>query len=257
MSASQAPGDIVTERNNTLAIIRLCRPPHNFFDLAMIQAIADAVERNDADEGVRVTILEAEGRNFCAGADFTRPLPAGEGPKAVYDQAARIFGRRKPMVASIDGAAVGGGLGLALAADFRILGERARLHANFSAIGLYPGFALTATLPALIGAQSTADLLLSSRRVLGEEAVSLGLADRLVPSDQLSDAARNFGRSIAQNAPLSLLAIRAELPLVREADARKAMAREVQCQTDLMATADFREGVRAAAERRTPAFIGA
>jgi hypothetical protein len=161
---------LVTTRDGAVAIVRLARPPHNFFDAALLAGLADVLTANDADPSVRVTLLTAEGRSFCAGADFSRAAAGIEGARAVYVQAARLFARAKPLVAAVGGPAVGGGLGLALVADFRVVSSAARFHANFAAIGLHPGFAITATLPALVGAQRARDLLTTARRVGGEEA---------------------------------------------------------------------------------------
>lgn len=247
---------IAVARDGRVATIRLSRPPHNFFDVGMIRAIADVVEANDCDQDVLVTLLTAEGRNFCAGADFTKPLAEGSGPAEVYGQAARIFSRRKPLVAAVRGGAIGGGLGLALAADFRVVTPASRFHANFASIGLYPGFAITATLPALVGAQRASDLLLTARRVDGEEAFRLGLADRLVDADTLDESALDFCQSIAANAPLALSNIRGALRRVDEQQARAAMAQEIEQQNKLFDTEDFKEGIRASVERRPPVFVG-
>lgn len=247
---------ITVTRDGGVSIIRLARPPHNFFDVGMIRSIADVVLANDTDAGVLVTLMAAEGRNFCAGADFTRPLAEGSGPKEVYGEAARIFSRSKPLVAAVRGGAVGGGLGLALTADFRVVSPSSKFHANFAAIGLHPGFAITASLPALVGDQYASDLLLTGRRVEGEEAVRIGLADRLVVDDEIDAGALALCRTIASNAPLALATIRHALRRVGEDQARAAMARELADQAVLMDTADFKEGIRASVERRAPAFVG-
>lgn len=247
---------IAVSQEGRVATIRLSRPPHNFFDVEMIGAIADVVEANDRDPGILVTLLSAEGKNFCAGADFTRPLAEGSGPAEVYGQAARIFSRRKPLVAGVRGSAIGGGFGLALVADFRVVSLTSRFHANFANIGLHPGFAITATLPALIGAQRASDLLLTARRVDGEEAMQIGLADRLVDAETLDERALEFCQGIAANAPMALASIRGAMQRIDEQQARAAMARELEQQGRLFDTQDFKEGIRASVERRAPVFVG-
>jgi 2-(1,2-epoxy-1,2-dihydrophenyl)acetyl-CoA isomerase len=247
---------LVTTRDGAVAIVRLARPPHNFFDAALLAGLADVLTANDADPSVRVTLLTAEGRSFCAGADFSRAAAGIEGARAVYVQAARLFARAKPLVAAVGGPAVGGGLGLALVADFRVVSSAARFHANFAAIGLHPGFAITATLPALVGAQRARDLLTTARRVGGEEAATIGLADRLAPAEALDEVALALARDIAANAPLALAAIARALPRIDAATAAAAMAAELDEQAALFATADFHEGVRATSERRPPVFEG-
>ena len=155
--------DLVLGREGKVATIELARPPHNFFDIELLRDIADALDANDTDPTVVVTLLCAQGRSFCAGADFSAGGGDREGARLLYEQAARIFDRKKLLVAAVGGPAVGGGLGLAVAADFRVASPAARFHANFSALGLHPGFALTATLPELIGFQKARELMMTAR----------------------------------------------------------------------------------------------
>ncbi|MBP5058834.1 enoyl-CoA hydratase/isomerase family protein [Pseudomonas chlororaphis] len=243
-------------REGRVATIRIARPPHNFFDLDLLQGIADAIAEADADDSVVVTLLSAEGRSFCAGADFTRNQGDASNASVLYRQAARIFDRRKLLIAAVGGPAVGGGLGLALAADFRVASPDARFHANFAALGLHPGFALTATLPALVGEQRARDLLMTARRVRGEEALTIGLVDRLAAPQSLDLEAMMFAQEIAANAPLALAAIRAALPRIDVEAAYRAMTCELAEQVRLFVTHDFREGVAASAARRAPVFLG-
>lgn len=247
---------LLIDRDGPVATIHMARPPHNFFDEDVLRGIADALSASDEDPSIRVTLLTAEGRSFCAGADFSRAAGGTDGAREIYTQAARLFDRAKPLVAAIGGPAVGGGLGLALAADFRVVSAEARLHANFAAIGLHPGFALTVTLPALIGSQGARDLLLTARRVGGENAVAIGLADRLAPAGRLHDEAMAFANTIAANAPLALASIMRALPRIGGDAARTAMAAELVEQGHLFGTTDFQEGVRATRERRPPTFEG-
>ncbi|WP_374346514.1 enoyl-CoA hydratase/isomerase family protein [Phenylobacterium sp.] len=248
--------DLILGRDGKVATVRLARPPHNFFDIDLIRDIADALEANDKDPDVIVTLLSAEGRSFCAGADFTAREGSGSSSRSLYGEAERIFGRSKPLIAAINGPAVGGGLGLAVSADFRIASPAARFHCNFAMIGLHPGFALTATLPALIGVQKARHLMMSARRVSGEEAVEIGLADQLSGADTLDIDAMTFAQLVASRAPLALASIRGALPRIDRASARQAMENEAAVQADLYQTADFKEGVRANAERRQPLFEG-
>jgi enoyl-CoA hydratase/carnithine racemase len=166
-----------------------------------------------------------------------------------------MFATRKPIVAAVQGGAIGGGLGLALTADFRIVDETSRLAANFVKLGMHPGFGLTVTLPRLVGEQRAAELFLTGRRVAGEEAVKIGLADRFTDATSLRADALSFAREIAGNAPLAVQATRATLRLgLRDAVAAR-LEHESGEQQRLAATADFREGVRAVAERRDGNWI--
>ncbi len=243
------------EHHDTVATIEFERPPSNFFDSELIAAIADALDDLAADGTCRAVVLQSAGRQFCAGADFSNGPLRASGPH-VYDVAVRLFEQPLPLVAAVQGAAIGGGLGLALAADFRVGAPEARFAANFATIGLHHGFGLTVTLPRLIGNQAALNLLLTGRRVPGEEALELGLLDRLVPLDELRDAALALATEIAVNAPLALRSIRATMRQGLATGVAAAMQHERAEQMALIDTEDFRQGTAAAKERRTPHFVG-
>ncbi len=163
---------------------------------------------------------------------------------------------RLPIVAAVQGAAIGGGLGLALAADFRVAAPEARFSANFARLGFHQGFGLSVTLPALVGQQRAAELLYTGRRVPGDEAVAIGLADRSAPLGEVRDAAIAFAAEIAASAPLAVASIRETLRGDLADRVVVATERELAEQTRLRATDDFAEGARAMAQRRTPDFTG-
>jgi len=156
----------------------------------------------------------------------------------------------------VQGAAVGGGCGLALSADFRVAAPTSRFSANFARLGFHHGFALTVTLPAVVGRQAAADLLLTGRRVGGDEAHALGLCDRLVDDGEVRAEALRYAGELAASGPLAVRAIRATLRRGLVEEARAAMEHECAEQLVLRDTADFAEGVRAAAARRDPDFTG-
>jgi enoyl-CoA hydratase/carnithine racemase len=168
----------------------------------------------------------------------------------------RLYRTKKPMVGAIHGAAVGGGLGLALVPDLRVTCPEARFSANFTRLGFHPGFGLTHTLPALIGPAKAALMFYTSRRVTGEEAVAMGLADVLVARAEVRAAAQNLAKEVADCSPLGVLATRATLRAGLAERVRVATEIELEKQTALRKTADFKEGVAAMAERRLPKFIG-
>jgi enoyl-CoA hydratase/carnithine racemase len=238
-----------------VATVELRRPPNNFFSLEMIEGIADTLAELDADPKCRAIVLRAEGKHFCAGADFSG---AGRSytTKELYAAAVRLFRAETPVVAAVQGAAIGGGLGLALFADFRIAAPEARFAANFARLGFHQGFGLSVTLPRLLGPQRAAELLYTGRRVKGEEAVEIGLVDYLAPLDELHQRAHSMAAEIAASAPLAVGSIRKTL--------RGDLADQVEAATEherieqewLSATSDFGEGTRAMAERRTPSFEG-
>jgi 2-(1,2-epoxy-1,2-dihydrophenyl)acetyl-CoA isomerase len=237
-----------------VGVVRLNRPPNNYFDTALIVAVADAYEELDRSGWCRAIVLGSEGRHFCAGLDFAGN--AGQDIAALYTAALRLFAAPLPVVAAVQGAAIGGGCGLALSADFRVATAQSRFSANFSRLGFHHGFALTVTLPAAVGGQAAADLLLSGRRVRGEQALALGLCDRLAGEDDLLAEAIAYAGELAAAGPLALRSIRATLRSGLVEKARLAMEHEYAEQTWLRGTADFAEGLRAAAEMRDPVFRG-
>jgi enoyl-CoA hydratase/carnithine racemase len=237
-----------------VAMVELHRPPNNFFDVSLIAALADAYEELQSGT-CRAIVLCSEGRHFCAGADLTSGTERSVGD--LYQHALRLFSAELPVVAAVAGAAIGGGLGLALSADFRVASPESRFAANFSRLGFHHGFALTVTLPMVAGEQAANWLLYTGRRIGGEEAHALGLCDRLVDSpDAIRDEAHAMAAELAAAAPLSVRAIRATMRRGLAERVREATELERVEQGRLGQTADFREGVAASSQRREPRFTG-
>ena len=258
--------DIGIERSGHVALLEIRRPPNNFFDIPLIKELADAFESLDDDIHIRAIVLAAQGKAFCAGANFgdgstldaqgRRPNEPGPGVAPLYIEGNRLFRTKKPIIAAVHGAAVGGGLGLAMVADFRVACPEARFCANFTRLGFHPGFGLTVTLPAVVGQTKAALMFYTSRRVTGEEAYAMGLADVLVPQQRVRDAAIKLASEIGENSPLGLIATRMTLRGDLAGRVRKATDHELQEQTRLRKTDDFKEGVKAVFERRLPNFTG-
>jgi enoyl-CoA hydratase/carnithine racemase len=236
-----------------VAVVEMHRPPANFFDEALLRELATALGSLDENPDVRSVVLCAEGKHFCAGAQLGDVTP--EGLRRVYGQALKLFQNRRPIVAAVQGAAVGGGLGLALAADFRVATAATRFTANFARLGFHQGFGLTVTLPAVVGRQRALDMLYTGRDVFGDEALAIGLADRL--ADDPREAAFDLATEIAGSAPLSVTAIRSTMRRELISAVSTALDAEAAAQAELLPTADFREGLDAARNRRTPQFVGA
>jgi len=247
-----------------VATVEIRRPPNNFFDLDLIESLVTAIAALDDEPSSRAIVLCSEGKHFCAGANFadggSRPdeslrNPDGS-PRHLYDAAYDLFSTRTPVVAAVQGAAVGGGLGVACFADFRVAATEARFAANFARLGFHHGFGLSVTLPRIVGNQRALELLYTGRRITGEEAAAIGLADRLVPLPALRDAAHEFAAEIAASAPLAVVSIRQTMRGDLAAAVRVATDREKVEQDWLRRTADWSEGVAAMAERRPPNFTG-
>jgi len=259
--ANNVDNDITVELDGHVAIVEIHRPPNNFFDYELIRAIADTYEMLDADDDCRAVVLCSEGKHFCAGADFSAreswgqtQLDAQAGQ--LYREAARVFSARKPVIAAIQGAAVGGGLGLACSADHRITCAEARFSANFARLAFHQGFGLSVTLPRLVGETQASLLLLTGRRVSGADAVAIGLADQLVPQGEVRAAAQALAAEVASSGPLAVQSIRATLRGGLAEAVVKATEHELAEQSRLRKTQDFGEGIKAMSERRPPVFTG-
>ncbi len=260
-----------------VATVEIQRGPHNYFDREMIREIADAFEALDDDPACRAIVLAAEGKSFCAGARLggggnrgesgegkIQSDVSGQGASSesafrrdsggLYREAIRLFRARTPVVAAVHGAAIGGGLGLALMADFRVTCAEARFAANFAQLGFHPGFGLSVTLPELVGRSHAMRLALTGRRIKGEEAFEIGMADRLVPLDAVRASAIEMASEIAASAPLAVESIRATLRLGLADRVAAILEHELTEQERLIQTRDAKEGIRATAERRPPVF---
>jgi enoyl-CoA hydratase/carnithine racemase len=258
--------DIGVETSGFVTLVEIRRPPNNFFDIALIRELAGALEALDDDRSCRAVVLAAQGKAFCAGANFgdgstldqegRRPGEQAQPVAHLYVEAVRLFRTRKPIVAAVHGAAVGGGLGLAMVADFRVTCPEARFSANFTRLGFHPGFGLTVTLPDAIGKTNAALMFYTSRRFAGEDAYRMGLAQALVAQDRVRATAHELAAEIAQNAPLGIVATRATLRADLADRVARATEHELREQTSLRNTQDFKEGVKAMAERRVPNFAG-
>ncbi len=252
-----------TERIGNVGLLVMQRPPHNMLSYGQIGEIADAALDFADDPTIGAVVLAADGRSFCAGADIggsgvgsAGEAIGGSATLELYRQGARLFDVAVPIVAAVQGPAIGGGLGLAVAADFRVTCVEARFCANFAALGLHQGFGLSVTLPRVLGAQRAAEVLYSAKRYKGDEAVAIGLADQLVDAAELRDAAIEYATTIAANAPLALRSIKATLRGELAAQVRMITDHEAAEQARLSATADAREGARSVAERRLGLFVG-
>ena len=254
-------GDVAISLADHVATAEIQRPPNNFFDTALIQSLADAFEDLDKEMDCRAIVLAADGKHFCAGANFhsgqaERDLRDVETGNPLYAQAVRLFSCKKPVVGAIQGAAIGGGFGLALVPDFRVLCPETRFAANFVKLGFHPGFGLTYTLPRLIGEPRANLIFQTGRRVGGEEAHSWGLGEVLTTKDNVRSAALELAREIAENAPLAVQSVRATMRDGIAAAVKAATDHEFQEQHRLQQTEDHKEGIKAVAERRPGNFVG-
>ena len=254
-------GEVSVQIHGHVAVLEIDRPPNNFVSVELMRSLADALHDVDAERDLRASVVCSAGKAFCAGADLASPTGVGgsgmQGINPLYHEAVRLFSTRKPIVAAVQGAAVGAGLGLALVADFRVAAPEARFAANFVKLGFHPGFGITHTLPRVIGQQRAHLMCLTGRRIKAEEALDWGLIDQVSPLDELRAAALALAAEIAENAPLAVESTRATMRAGLAAAVKAQTDHELIEQTHLRKTADFAEGVRAVNERRAGVFVGA
>ena len=253
-------GDVHVTRDGFVATVTIDKPPINAVSVDLMRDLADALEMLDKDGVTRAVVLATTGKVFCSGADLSNRTSEGPIPERsinpLYDQAVRLFSTELPIIAAVQGAAIGAGLGLSLIADFRVAAPEARFAANFTKLGFHPGFGLTYTLPRLIGRQNAAMMFLSGERYDASEALEMGLVDDLVDLPRLLGRAQTMAATIAENAPLAVRSTRKTLRGDLAAAVRAATDHEFSEQQWLMKTDDFKEGVKAVTERRAGDFKG-
>jgi len=256
--------EIGVSLDGIVATVEMRRPPHNFFDSALIAEIGEAFERLDADPACRAIVLAAEGRSFLRRRRFFQAHGHRHGDGSVtqrrrahlYKEGIRLFRTKKADRRCSARRAVGGGLGLALVPDFRVTCTEARFSANFNRLGFHPGFGLTATLPRLVGAQQAALLFYNRPAHSGRRGGAHRAADMLVAQDEVRGAAQALALEIAQSAPLAVISTRETVRRGLVDLIEAATERERSSRTGCARTEDFQEGIKAMAERRLPNFQG-
>lgn len=256
------------ERHDHVALVEMQAPPHNYLTPALVNGVAEALEEAARDVELRCAVVAAQGRSFCAGANFGGGGDgvAGDGGSQgqagrsltdqLYEGAARLCSVDLPWIAAVQGPAIGGGLGLAMTATMRVTCPEARFSANFARLGIHHGFGLSVTLPEQVGPSRAAMVLLTGRRFGGAEATELGLADICVPADELREQAMTLAAEIAEGAPLALRAINRTLRTGLADRLRQATRLEAAEQLRLGSTKDAGEGIMSVLERRPGQFQG-
>ena len=251
---------VTLEMFENVGVVTFSNPPNNFITLQALEEFQWAFKKLDADDHCRAIVLAAEGKVFCAGADFAAGQAEGIDPNELisnfYSLAMTFFETKKPMVAAVQGAAIGAGFGLSLVADFRIACPETIFSANFTRLGIHPGFGMSLTLPRIIGVSNAELLFYTGRRIKGREAMNLGLLTELVERDDVLTSAMRLANEIAACAPLAVQDTRATMRMDLAEQVRAANKREQALQMVQMKTKDFREGIKAIHERREPEFTG-
>ena len=251
-------GDIGLERHGHVVLAELRRPPHNFFDVDLLAALADAFDNLANDADCRAVVLAASGKSFCAGAQLAEKAGSKiSGAGRVYDQARRLFRFPKPIVVAVQGAAIGGGLGLAMTGDFRVACPEARFSANFTALGFHPGVRFDRDPAAYHRPTTCRDDVLDQPAHTRRGSPPHGPGRH--PWSPRMTCARPLYRSPKRSAVKRRLpSSRPVQPCVSAFTKRfdEALKRELEIQQRLRQTDDFAEGVAAMRDRRTPDFRG-
>lgn len=245
---------VLTARADRVLVITLNRPEvKNAIDSDMSLGVLDALATLDADDALRVGVLTGAGGSFCAGMDLKAFARSGlpEGIDDIYRN-----GCRKPLIAAIEGVAVGGGLELALIADLLVAARGARLGSPEVRFGLFPGGGALLRLPRLLPQSLVAELALTAEPMSAETALAHGLIVRMPEPDGALDAALELAASVARNAPLGVEAVKRMLRLAPGRTEDEAWPAQRQLVDAVFHSEDAQEGARAFAERRPPEWIG-
>jgi enoyl-CoA hydratase len=239
--------------DGAVAIITLNRPEaYNALDLATLRALSEAVARFEADSNLRVAVITGIGKAFCAGADIDETLPymKEHGTKSLPPTIMRGQTVTKPVIAAINGLALGGGLELALACDIRIAATSARLGLPEIGLGLIPGWGGTQRLPRLIGSGRASEMILTGRAVTADEALRIGLVNKIVPDGELLPAALEMARIIADKSPEAVGFAKEALQKGLELPLDGALNLEAGLEDTVLHTPGFEEAMQAYRDKR-------
>jgi 2-(1,2-epoxy-1,2-dihydrophenyl)acetyl-CoA isomerase len=263
-----AYGELVLEVADEVATVTLNRPEKlNALNRALQAEILQVCEQLKHDDGVRAVIFTGAGRGFCSGADISGPLPEQservpwqqlmDEDGWVGRQARAVYTIDKPTIAAVNGVAAGAGFSLALACDLRIGGEQARFKTVFIERNLSPDSGMSYLLPRIVGQGNALDLILTSRTVDAEEALRIGLLQRLVPQGRLLEEARAVARQIAAHPPIAAIMSRRVVQRSWDASFAEQLREEIHALAICRrAVNDAREQRQAFAEKRPPRFTG-
>lgn len=249
-----------------VGLIELNRPDNrNSMTSDLLDGFAHAVRAIGDEPDVRVVVITGRGNCFSAGADFRsqiqrqdqrlKRLPH-EQSWSMYAPFLSVRNIEVPTIAAMNGHAVGGGFGLALACDLRIANRQAKYGANFVRLGLTPGMGITGSLPQLVGEQRAQELLYTGRLFDGAEAEAMGLALKAVGSSEVMTEALLLARRIAENAPAAVRMTKAAIRDNSNWSIVDAARTEAFAQSASVATRDAREGMSALLDKRRPIFTG-
>ena len=256
---------ILFEKSGGVANVALNRPKKlNAFDGTMHEELYEALRAAASDEGVRCIVLRGEGKGFSAGADLAQIVEGADGDpdlgeylRSTYSRLVTLMvGMEKPIVAALHGPVYGAGVGIALACDMRIAAESAKFSVAFIKIGLMPDAGVSFLLPRVVGLGRAMEMSMLGDAVDAEEALRIGLVNRVVPDEILAEETANLAGRLASSPTSALGMIKHSLYASFESDLETALEREAEGQTFCGYTKDHKEGVAAFFEKREARFTG-
>jgi enoyl-CoA hydratase/carnithine racemase len=241
------------EVSGAVATIRLDRPKMNAVNAQLREELAEAARAADADPAVRAVVLYGGEKVFAAGADIKEMadisyVRALDHCQALQDALNAVAAIGAPVIAAITGYALGGGMELALCADFRVAGESAKVGQPEIQLGVIPGAGGTQRLPRLIGPSKAKDLIFTGRHVKADEALAIGLVDKVVPDDQVYDAAKEMAARYSEGPAIALRAAKEAVDAGLEVDLATGLEIERLHFAGLFATEDQKIGMRSFVE---------
>lgn len=258
------PDELVVAKSEEdgVELLVLRNPPVNALSTPLLAELRQRLDKIAASDRTRAVVLTGDGPYFSAGADLKEmaTVDPAEAPGMVargQELFRRLAELPAPVIAAINGLAVGGGLELALACDLRVAGESAKLGVPEVNYGLLPAYGGTQRLPRIVGIAKAKELVFTGGLISAAEAFRIGLVGKVVPAGQELRAARDLAHSIGQRAPRAVRAAKRALAAAGELPLRDGLALEAQLfATELLPSRDLAEGIRAFAERRPPKFTG-
>lgn len=245
-----------------VATITINRPPANALSSGVLKELSAVLDEIESNDDIRVVLIHGEGRFFSAGADIKEftTIETGDAFAKLSTYGQDLFERMerfpKPIIAAIHGAALGGGLELAMGCHFRLVADNAKLGLPELQLGLIPGFAGTQRLPRYVGDARAAEMLFTSDPITGLEAVQYGLANHAYPESELLENAYKMAKKIAKKSPVSIKAAIQLLNYSKTDRFQEGVKKEAELFGEVFVSSDGKEGISAFIEKREPNFTG-
>lgn len=250
-------------KHRRIGILTFNRPENrNCMDAETLKDFKSGLSEVADDMSLRCLVITGSGNSFCGGADLKNSIISDKSylsPEMLMDfyRPFLSVGLLKiPVIAAVNGHAIGGGFGLALLCDIRIVNAEAKLGANFARLGIHSGMAVSYILPRLIGISNACELLFTGKIISGDQAARMGLAGEALPGSQVMDRALSLAQDIAESAPLAVQMMKQSIYSQLDWNPIRAAGHEAEYQSRTFKTQDSKEGVAALLEKRMPEFTG-